>query len=242
MEDSKIALNKWLLAFALYASSKKGFSAHQLHRQLGITYKSAWFMAHRIRLSMEQDLGPMGGPGVDVEADETFFGRDKTQPKSRLPIRHMNKIVSLIDRSTGRATSVVFAGKLNAADMGSYIFSKVDRSSRLLTDEARYYLTIGREFAAHDFTTHGAGEYVKKSDRTAHTNTVEGFFGIFKRGMKGIYQHCGQQHLQRYVTEFDFRYTYRAANGYNDTERAAEAVKGARGKRLTYRQPSSLAA
>ncbi|MBX9815493.1 MAG: transposase [Proteobacteria bacterium SG_bin5] len=242
-EDSKIPLNKWLLATHLMCASKKGISAHQLHRMLGITYKSAWFMAHRIREAMTPtDSDPMGGPGQDVEADETFFGKDKTAPESRTPFRNMNKIVSLVDRATGRATSIVFSGRLNAADLGSYIYTKVDRSSRLLTDEAQYYKAIGREFASHAFTTHARGEYVQKADRTAHTNTVEGFFGIFKRGMRGVYQHCGQQHLERYLAEFDFRYSNRTALGINDDERTVIALRGIAGKRLTYRRTDRLAA
>lgn len=244
MEDSKIPLNKWLLAFALVNGSKKGISAHQLHRSLGITYKTAWFMAHRIREAMKQeDCGPMGGPGCDVEADETYFGKRKGAPASRNALHRMNKIVSLVDRSTGRASSMVLTGTLNADAVSSILFTKVDRRSRLLTDEATHYKRPGKEFAGgHGSVNHAQDEYVRKDDPTIHTNTIEGFFGIFKRGMVGVYQHCGEQHLQRYLAEFDFRYTYRAANGYDDTQRAAEALKGARGKRLTYRQPSSLTA
>jgi transposase-like protein len=241
MEDSKIPLNKWLLAFTMVSSSKKGISAHQLHRQLGITYKSAWFMAHRIREAMaSSDDTPLGGPGQDIEADETYFGKNDTG--SRMPMRNMNRIVSLIERSTGRSVSIVFNGEFSANTIGSYLFTRVDRQSRLLTDEHHSYMRPGKEFAAHKSVNHSADEYVSLRDRSVHTNTVEGFFGIFKRGMRGIYQHCGQQHLQRYLAEFDFRYTHRSANGYNDAERTAEAVKGARGKRLTYQQPSLLAA
>lgn len=243
MEDSKIPLNKWLLAFTLVNGSKKGISAHQLHRELGITYKSAWFMAHRIREAMKQDLDePMGGLGHDVEADETFIGRDKTAPFSRTPIRNMNKVVSLVDRKTGRSCSFHVTDKLNADTIANILFTNVRRQSRLLTDEAYYYLPPGRGFAAHGRVNHSQDEYVSRFDRSVHTNTIEGFFSIFKRGMKGIYQHCGQQHLQRYLYEFDFRYTFRAANGYDDAERTAEAIKGARGKRLTYRQPAPAVA
>lgn len=243
MEDSKIPLNKWLLAFALVNGSKKGISAHQLHRQLGITYKSAWFMEHRIREAMKiEDDGPMGGPGCDIEADETYFGKDKSAPPSRTPIRNMNKIVSLVDRSTGRAKSFVVTQSINAETVSHILYTNVDRRSRLITDEGHHYIRPGREFAAHETVNHRIKEYVRYGAPEITTNTIEGFFGIFKRGMKGIYQHCGQQHLQRYITEFDFRYTYRAANGYDDAARTAEALKGARGKRLTYRQPDSIAA
>lgn len=243
MEDSKIPLNKWLLAFALVNGSKKGISAHQLHRSLGITYKSAWFMAHRIREAMAPtDNGPMGGPGADVECDETYFGKNPDTQGNRMAIHRMNRIVSLVDRATGRATSIVFNGEFSADTIGAYLFTTVDRRSRLITDDARQYKRPGLDFASHGFVNHTEDEYVSKLDRTITTNTVEGFFAIFKRGMRGIYQHCGQNHLHRYLTEFDFRYTHRAANGFNDAERTAEALKGARGKRLTYRQPASLAA
>jgi transposase-like protein len=235
MEDSKIPLNKWVYAFALVNESKKGISAHQLHRSLGITYKSAWFMLHRIREAMKQDFEPMGGEGCPVEADETFLGKDKSQPKSRMAIRNMNKVVSLVDRSTGRSVSFHVTDDLNADTISGILYTNVRRDSRLITDEAHYYMRPGLEYASHVSVNHSAKEYVR-GDVT--TNTIEGFFGIFKRGMKGIYQHCSSKHLQRYLHEFDFRYTFLAANGYDDAERTAEAIKGARGKRLMYRQPA----
>ena len=238
MEDSKIPLNKWVLAFALVNASKKGFSAHQLHRQLGITYKSAWFMHHRIREAMRRDFEPMGGEGVTVEVDETFIGKDKSAPPSRTPFRNMNKVVTLVDRATGRANSFHVTDNLDATTISGILYTNVRRESRLVTDEARFYVRPGREFAAHESVNHYAKEYVR-GDVT--TNTIEGFFGIFKRGMKGIYQHCSSKHLQRYLHEFDFRYTYRAATGYDDAARTAEALKGARGKRLMYRQPAFAA-
>jgi len=235
MEDSKIPLNKWVYAFALVNESKKGISAHQLHRSLGITYKSAWFMLHRIREAMKMDAEPMGGEGCTIEADETFIGKDKTAPHSRMAIRNMNKVVSLIDRSTGRAISFHVTDVLNADTISGILYTNVRRDSRLITDEAHYYMRPGLEYAEHVSVNHSAKEYVR-GDIT--TNTIEGFFGIFKRGMKGIYQHCSSKHLQRYLNEFDFRYTYRAANGYDDTARTEEALKGARGKRLMYRRPA----
>jgi transposase-like protein len=242
-ERSKVPLHKWLLANHLLCSSKKGISSHQIHRMLGVTYKTAWFMTHRIREAMKQDdCGPMGGPGCDVEADETYFGKDKNAPHSRTPIRNMNKIVSLVDRSTGRAKSFVVTERLNAETVSHILYTNVDRQSRLLTDEAHHYVRPGKEFAAHYSVNHQQKEYVRHDDPTITTNTIEGFFGIFKRGMKGIYQHCGQQHLQRYMTEFDFRYTNRAACGFNDAERADEALKGIYGKRLTYRRTCLAAA
>ena len=234
MEDSKIPLNKWVLAFAMVNGSKKGVSAHQLHRQLGITYKSAWFMHHRIREAMRQDREPMGGPGCTIEADETFIGKDKSAPPSRTSFRNMNKVVTLVDRSTGISRSFHVTDNLDATTIASILYTNVRRESRLVTDEAKFYIPPGREFAAHQSVNHYAKEYVR-GDVT--TNTIEGFFAIFKRGMKGIYQHCSSKHLQRYLHEFDFRYTYRIANGYDDAASTAEALKGARGKRLMYRQP-----
>lgn len=239
-ERSKVPLNKWLLATHLMCASKKGISAHQLHRMLGVTYKTAWFMAHRIREAMTpSDDEPMGGEGDTVEVDETYFGRDKSKPKSRTPIQHMNRIISLVDRTTGRSTSVVFTESFGPANVAKLLFSRIDRKSRLVTDEAKPYITPGREFASHETVNHRVKEYVR-GDVT--TNTVEGFFGIFKRGMRGVYQHCGQQHLHRYVAEFDFRYSNRSGRGVEDRERADIALKGIMGKRLTYRRTSGLAA
>lgn len=239
-ERSKVPLNKWLLATHLMCASKKGMSAHQLHRMLGVTYKTAWFMAHRIREAMtDQNPDPVGGEGSIIEADETYFGKDKTAKQSRTPIRNMNKIVSLVDRTTARATSVVFTEQFTSGNMQRLLFTRVDRASRLITDEANHYKAVGKAFAKHETVNHRIKEYAR-GDVT--TNTVEGFFGIFKRGMRGIYQHCGQQHLHRYVAEFDFRYTNRSAHGIEDRERADIAVKGITGKRLTYRRIGELAA
>lgn len=241
-ERSKVPLNKWLLATYLLSSSKKGMSAKQIERMLGVTYKTAWFMCHRIREAMKNDDDmPMGGPGHDIEADETYWGKDKTAPASRMPLRNMNRIVSLVDRVTGRASSVVFNGTFNADTLADYLYRRVDRKSRLLSDDNKSYRPVGREFAQHVWVNHSGDEWVSKSDRTAHTNTVEGFFGIFKRGMRGIYQHCGQQHLQRYLAEFDFRYSNRSALGVEDGERTNRALQGIVGKRLTYRRAGGLA-
>jgi hypothetical protein len=242
-ESSKVPLHKWLLANHLLVSSKKGISAHQLHRMLGVTYKTAWFMAHRIREAMkETDKGPMGGPGADIECDETYWGKNPETQDNRMAIRRMNRIVSLVDRATGRACSVVFNEAFSPDTIGSYLFTRVDRSSRLLTDDHGAYKRPGRDFAAHGIVNHTQDEYVSKLDRTITTNTVEGFFGIFKRGMRGIYQHCGQQHLHRYLAEFDFRYSNRSGLGIDDAERADIALKGSAGKRLTYRRIGGLAA
>jgi hypothetical protein len=238
-ERSHIPLNKWLLAFHLMNSSKKGISAHQLHRMLGITYKSAWFMAHRIREAMRDDgsSGPLGGEGETIEADETYFGpppyefRDGKWHGKRGAGGRI-AIVTLIERG-GRARSVHFRN-LKMANVREFVDANADKKSHLRTDESPIYKRMGREFASHESVNHSKDEFVRGD---ASTNTTEGFFSIFKRGMGGVYQHCGEQHLQRYLNEFDFRYSHRSARGFNDADRAQIALKGAEGKRLTYRQP-----
>jgi transposase-like protein len=232
-ERSKVGLHKWLLATHLMCASKKGISAHQLHRMLGVTYKTAWFMAHRIREAMKDDGSTLGGAGCDVEADETYFGKDPKAGPSDMAIRRMNKIMSLVDRSTGRSVSFHVTQSLNAETVAGILYTRVDRQSRLITDEANHYKRAGLEYAAHESVNHSVKEYAR-GDVT--TNTIEGFFGIFKRGMRGIYQHCGSQHLHRYLAEFDFRYSHREGCGFNDADRAAKALEGIAGKRLTYRR------
>ena len=236
MEDSKIPLNKWLMAFALYNGSKKGFSAHQLHRSLGITYKSAWFMAHRIRLAMDEaPEGPLGGPDSVVEADETYVG-GKQRNRATRTVKPKKAVVALVERD-GRARSFHVAN-VNAKTLRPLLFTNVDRSSALMTDESPVYTGIGREFSYHGTVNHSASQYVTTGG-WKHSNTAENFFSIFKRGVIGTYHHMSEAHLGRYCAEFDFRYNTRTMS---DTERTAEAIKGARGKRLMYRQPSSLAA
>ncbi|MEL6876674.1 MAG: IS1595 family transposase [Pseudomonadota bacterium] len=241
-EDSKVPMRIWLQAMFLIAGSKKGISSNQLHRILGVTLKTAWFMSHRIREAMRTGgLAPMGGGGGVVEIDETFIGRDPDAPKSRMPIRQMNKVVALIDRSTGRSTSMVFNGNLTAAAVAPIVSELVSKEAHLMTDEAQFYKPVGRDYASHTFVSHRAGEYVRKGDAAIHTNTIEGFFSIFKRGMRGVYQHCGKQHLHRYLAEFDFRYSNRSALGIEDTERADILLSGVIGKRLTYETASARA-
>jgi transposase-like protein len=239
MERSHVPLNKWVLAYRLMASSKKGMSAHQLHRTLGVTYKTAWFMAHRIRESMrELAPGPLGGEGKIIETDETFIGpKDKNDKqagrrKGKPGPGGKRKIVTLVERK-GRARSIKVE-RLTSEDMRGILIANASPASRLMTDEANHYFGPGLAFARHETVKHGAGEYAR-GDVT--TNTVESFFALFKRGMRGVYQHCGEQHLQRYLDEFDFRYSNRSALGVDDAERATRAIKGADGKRLTYRQP-----
>lgn len=237
-EKSHIPMRLWLQAIFLIASSKKGISSNQLHRTLGITLKSAWFMSHRIREAMrEGNLLTFGSGGGTVEVDETFIGHDKTiKPKGQKKGRgynHKNKVLSLVDRSTGRARSMV-VDNLKASTLLPILQANIDREARILTDEAGQYVHLRMYFRDHGFVRHGVGEYVSRADKTKHTNTIEGFFSIFKRGMKGVYQHCGHHHLNRYLAEFDFRYNNRIALGVNDTERADILLRGVTGKRLTY--------
>jgi transposase-like protein len=236
MESSHLPMTKWALAFHLMASSKKGYSAHQLMRTLGIgSYRTAWFMAHRIREAMRAgNLPPMGGPGNIVEADETFVGRVEGVPKQRSGSAHKNVVLSLVER--GGSVRSFHVASTRRADVDGVMRANILKESRLMTDEGRHYKAIGREFSSHESVNHGEGEYVRGD---VHTNTAENFYSVFKRGMKGVYQHCSEGHLDAYLNEFDFRYSNRIALGVNDTERAHRAIKGAHGKRLTYRQPRS---
>ncbi len=238
-ERSKIPLTKWLLAFHLMSASKKGMSAHQLHRMLGVTYKTAWFMCHRIREAMaDSSPGPMGGEGQTVEADATYWGqRGYTYSNSHGWEENQGpgkkaRIHTVVERG-GRARSKVVKD-LTVKTVRNALVTDVDRKSVLMTDDAGIYRTIGKEFKGHEAVNHSAKEYVRGP---ATTNTVEGFFALFKRGMVGVYQHCGEQHLQRYLNEFDFRYSNRKVT---DTERAATALKNIEGKRLTYRRTYGL--
>jgi transposase-like protein len=244
MERSHIPLNKWLMAFYLLNASKKGMSAHQLHRALNLDYKSAWFMCHRIREAMRAGgLGPLGGDGKIVEADETYYGqteepRESPQRGGR-PYRYARKgprnkrpIVALVERGGNvRTFHIPVADK---ATVSTIVRENIDRESRLHTDESPLYKGSHEHFASHESVKHSAGEYVRDD---VHTNSAEGYFSIFKRGMRGVYQHCKEKHLHRYLAEFDHRYNYRVAAGYSDIDRTIAAIKGAEGKRLTYRQP-----
>ena len=231
-ERSHIPLSKWLLAAFLLCSSKKGISSHQLHRMLGITYKSAWFMTHRLREAMKERAwpGPLGGAGQVVEADETFIGNKPGRKKQR-GFRHKHAVVALVERG-GKMRSF-HVQDINTNTLRNTLVTQVDRKSALMTDDSHFYKPIGKEFASHESVNHSQEEYVRGS---AHTNTVEGAFSIFKRGMIGTYQHCGEQHLKRYLTEFDFRYSNRKALGVDDAQRAEIALKGIQGRRLTYRR------
>jgi transposase-like protein len=233
-EHGRMPLNLMLQAVYLMTSSKKGISAHQLHRVLGITYKSAWFLAHRIREAMRSgDLAPFGSGGGAVEVDETYFGSKKGVAKPKGGYRHKMAVLALVDRESGQMRTFAFE-KIKGEEVHAVVRANISREARLMTDESSLYKKIGQEFAAHGTTLHASRQYVDYTDRTIHTNTVEGAFSIFKRGMKGVYQHCGEQHLHRYLAEFEFRYNNRIANGVNDTERQSVALKGIMGKRLTY--------
>jgi transposase-like protein len=232
-ERSKIALNVWFRAVYLLCSSKKGMSSHQLHRTLGVTYKTAWFMTHRIREALRTgSLAPMGGLGGVIEVDETYIGRKKGVPVSQ-GSAHKLKVLSLVNRDTGEARSF----KIDNVDMKTIypiLRANIHRETAIVTDEARVYGRLAQRFGEHHSVNHDAGEYGRG---WIHTNTIEGFFSVFKRGMKGVYQHCGEQHLHRYLAEFDFRYNNRSKLGVADAARADRALKGIEGKRLTYGKP-----
>ncbi len=234
-ERSKIGLNKWLLATYLLSASKKGMSAHQLHRMLGVTYKTAWFMCHRIREAMNQPSGPLGGPDSVVEADETYVGGKARNRSTRKPAAK-KAVVALVERD-GHARSFHVAN-VNAKDVRALVVTNIDRASHLMTDESPIYERMGREFNGHSTVNHSAKEYVTTGG-FKHSNTAENFFSIFKRGVIGTYHHMSEAHLGRYCAEFDFRYNTRTIT---DAERADAALKGIVGKRLTYRRTDKLAA
>jgi transposase-like protein len=245
MESSHIALHKWALALQLLTSSKKGMSAHQLHRMIHVTYKTAWFMFHRIREGMaDPKAAPIGGEGKIIEADEAYHGRRKApveMPAYRKgrPYTKSGKnggaqkrsIVALVER--GGEARVTHMGHVTARNIGAFMAKAADMQSRLMTDESKLYGSLGKEFASHETVNHAAREYARGD---VNTNTVEGMFGVFKRGMVGVYQHCGEQHFQRYLDEFTFRFNNRSKLGIEDNARAVRAAKGMEGKRLTYRR------
>jgi transposase-like protein len=232
-ERSKVPLNKWLLCNHLLVSSKKGISAHQIHRMLGVTYKTAWFMCHRIRKAMEQDTGPLGGDGKIVEADETFVGGKAKNRAFRKPAKKQ-MVVALVERG-GQARSFHVAN-INGGTIRSVLVTNVDRASTLMTDDHLAYREVGREFAGHFPVIHTAREYAFMN---MHSNSAENFFSILKRGVIGTYHHWSNAHMHRYLSEFDFRYS---TKDVSDRERADIALRGIAGKRLTYRPTASLAA
>jgi len=248
-EASHVPMRHWLQAMFLLSSSKKGISSNQLHRTLGCTLKTAWFISHRIREAMRVTaVEPMGGSGKVVESDETYIGRLAGFPAKAGPATK-NIVLTLVER--GGSARSFHIDSTSIADIAPILKANIAKESGLMTDEARHYMEPGRDFASHDAVNHGEKEYVRYvnqvtdklrpdgkpivATKTITTNTVEGFYSIFKRGMKGIYQHCSEKHLHRYLSEFDFRYSNRIALGVDDVARAERALKGIVGKRLTYR-------
>ena len=233
MEFSHLPLTKWALGFHLMAASKKGISAHQLHRMLGVTYKTAWFMAHRIREAMRPtDGGQLGGEGGTVEADETYVGGKAKNRAYGKTLPSHEAVMSLVERG-GKVRSH-HVPNVSATTLKPILVDAIAKDAHLCTDQSPVYTGIGAGFASHATVNHSIKEYVRGD---AHTNTVEGYFSIFKRGIYGVYHHVSKQHLKRYLAEFDFRYNERIALGVNDQERIAKAIKGAAGRRLTYKQP-----
>lgn len=235
MERSHIPLTKWLLAFRLMAASKKGISAHQMHRMMGVTYKTAWFLCHRVReaMGLPKTAGPIGGAGKVVESDETYVGgKAYTTHKSKpVPIKHA--VIALVER--GGEVRARHVPAVSMKTLRATLTKHASRQSTLMTDDSPVSRKLRAEFASHGVVVHSKGEYVGK-DGITHTQTVESFFAILKRGVYGSFHSVSEQHLQRYVDEFAFRWNTRASLGIGDDVRTNLAIKGASGKRLTYRQ------
>jgi transposase-like protein len=235
-EASHLKLHQWLQAAFLMCSSKKGVSSNQLHRTLGCTLKTAWFVSHRLREAMRDGAlaVPFGSGGTAVESDETFIGRKKGVP-TRRGYAHKRPVLSLLDRESGQVRSFHVDGT-SAAHLVPILRANIAKEAKIMTDEAGQYAHLNKDFANHEFVVHSAEEYVRGD---VHTNNLEGFYSIFKRGFKGIYQHCAEKHLHRYLAEFDFRYNHRIALGVDDTARTTTALRGIVGKRLRYRDSFS---
>jgi transposase-like protein len=234
-ERSKIPLHKWVLATHLMAASKKGMSAKQIERMLGVTYKTAWFMMHRIREAMgiePQTAGPIGGDEKVIEADETYVGGKSKNVHRGKPVPKKHMVVALVERRG--EVRVKHVADVSGKNVRDALVRNASRKSMLMTDDHVYYVSIGKEFYAHQSVNHSKGEYTDPT-RFAHTNTVESFFAILKRGVIGSFHSVSEQHLQRYADEFAFRWNTRSSLGVEDAERATLILKGAMGKRLTYR-------
>lgn len=227
-EKSHVPLNKWLLTVHLLCASKKGHSSHQIHRMIGVTYKTAWFMTHRIREAMKDPkfTRKLGGGGGTVEVDETFWGNKGKQAKGARGFGHKEKIFSLVER--GGDVRSFHVGTVSASTLRPIMSEQIDKKTDIMTDDFRAYKGLDKEFASHSAVKHSQGEYVRGK---IYTNTIENYFSILKRGLKGIYQHVGSVHLRRYIGEFDFRYNTRKMS---DEDRAILALKGIAGKRLYY--------
>jgi transposase-like protein len=233
-ERSKVPLTKWWMAARMFNSGKNGVSAHEIHRNLGVTYKTAWFMMHRLREAMT-DLGsePMGGEGGEVQMDETYTGNTSKRAKGHSKkLKAKRAAVALVDKANGKVR-VFHVDNVNSQTVRAILVTNADRKSTLVTDQAGIYKKVGRELAQHKRVFHKHGWYVTDDGFT--TNNVENFFGVFKKSLRGTYQFCSEQHLQKYLNEFAFRYSHRAGLGFTDGERTALAFKGIEGKRLTYR-------
>ncbi len=241
MERSHVSLAKWLLAFRLMAASKKGMSAHQLGRMLGLTYKSAWFLAHRIREAMtpsESESGPIGGSNRVVESDETYVGGKAANAHKSKPILKKHAVVTLVERDGEvRAKHVP---NVTAQNVRQHLSASVDKASYLVTDESQVYVTPGKQFGGHASVNHSACEYVRLGG-FVHVNTAESFHAIIKRQMYGTHHAVSEHHLQRYINEIAFKWNNRIALGVDDTARTIAAIKGAEGKRLTYRRTDQYA-
>jgi transposase-like protein len=233
-EKSKIPLHKWLMAVYLLSSSKKGISSHQLHRSLGVMYKTAWFMTHRIREAMKDPVftSQLGANGGIVEADETYWGNKGKQAPGARGADHKEKIFSLVER--GGQVRSFHVPAVTAKTLLPIMKEQVAEDTHVITDEMKSHTGLSGMFARHSTVCHSGGEYVRGE---IYTNTIEGYFSILKRGLTGVYQHVGSQHLRRYVGEFDFRYNNREIT---DMERTLVALKGIEGKRLMYRDSSSV--
>jgi transposase-like protein len=234
-ESSHLPLHLWLQAMHLMCASKKGVSTNQLQRMLACSMKTAWFLSHRIRAAMAgESFEPMGGAGEIVEIDETYIGR-KVGVEVRRGAAHKNAVLTLVERG-GSARSFHLDG-VKKSDAMPIIEANLDPASHVMTDESYMYGDLAKSVESHKVVDHGREEWAytdRQTGERVHTNTVEGYYSVFKRGMIGIYQHCSEQHLHRYLAEFDFRHSNRKARGVNDTERADRALKGVKGKRLTY--------
>ena len=235
-ERSHVPLRKWLLTVHLLCASKKGHSAHQIHRMIGVTYKTAWFMCHRIREAMKDPVftRQLGGGGKVVEADETYWGNKNKRPKGHTGYQHKEKVFSLVERD-GNVRSF-HVQSVTGKTLKPIMEEQIAKDTAIMTDDMGAYRHLDKHFESHDVIRHTRKEYVRGR---IYTNTVEGYFSILKRGLRGVYQHVGAQHLKRYIGEFDFRYNHRKIS---DEERAAIALKGIEGKRLTYTRTLSARA
>lgn len=231
-EDSHIPLTTWLRAIHLLCASKKGMSAHQLHRMLGVTYKSAWFMAHRIRYAMSQE--PLSGllKGT-VEVDETYVGGKQRRGQGYKA--NKSTVVALVERG-GNVRSFHHQKPVTGKNLKQVIRENVTPESHIMTDDFGAYRGLKKEYRRHSTIRHKWHVYARKEgDVLISTNTIEGYFSILKRGINGVYHHVSKRHLHRYLSEFDFRYNGR---DIDDGARAMLAIKGAAGKRLMYRDSS----